>query len=301
MINTVEYEKSCIERLMGEVSTEQLKNTDRFIGEKMLVFMPIMGFCEHAVSSVHSHPSYQIVFAFSDKLSFEIDGEIFKTRPQSLLLIPPGTYHKEIEVEYFVSYISVFIEKNLFEDQLLMYEGGYKAEVDVGFIKADGNMLSVIKDYMSEASSNLPGCEALKDAIALKFSHMLIRSITGIRTRGDEISRRLEINKTIEYMNANLNQKITVEGLAEVAHMSPSHYNRVFKREMGQSCISYLNNIRHERVKHLLKEGERTITQIAMDCGFSSPAYLSSSFHLKYNMTPTEYQKNFSKGHILKK
>ncbi|WML34372.1 AraC family transcriptional regulator [Clostridium sp. OS1-26] len=107
-------------------------------------------------------------------------------------------------------------------------------------------------------------------------------------------------NYAVTAMHSNLHKKITVEDLAKIANMSPSYYVRTFKKETGQSSIGYLNQIRLERVKRLLLEGDKAITEIALECGFSSSAYLSSSFYNKFKISPTDYRNLLKKGDISK-
>ncbi|MBI5587939.1 MAG: helix-turn-helix transcriptional regulator, partial [Deltaproteobacteria bacterium] len=95
--------------------------------------------------------------------------------------------------------------------------------------------------------------------------------------------------------------KITVQDLAEIACMSQTHFTRVFKKELGKTPMEYLNRIRMERVKKLLLAGDKSITEIALECGFGSAAYLSASFRKTYRTSPSDYLKTFKKGLIPKK
>lgn len=168
------------------------------------------------------------------------------------------------------------------------------------FIPEPPSFLHNIKEFMLEVDNDMLGAQSIIHATNLKICHSLIRSMLHLEHKQDKITHRLEIDKSIEYMHSNLDQKITVESLAKTAHMSPSYYSRTFKKETGQSCISYLNQIRLERVKRLLIEGDKSITEIALDCGFNSSAYLSSSFYRQYKLSPTEYQNLLNNDHISK-
>jgi AraC-like DNA-binding protein len=59
--------------------------------------------------------------------------------------------------------------------------------------------------------------------------------------------------------------------------------------------MEYVNELRLERAKKLLLAGGKSMTEIALDCGFGSSSYLSSSFHQAFKMTPSEYQRSVSK------
>lgn len=100
---------------------------------------------------------------------------------------------------------------------------------------------------------------------------------------------------------SNPGEKLTIGELAKIAHLSPSHFVRIFKEEIGDTPIEYLNHVRMERVKRLLLTDERSITEIALECGFNNPSYLSARFYKQYKLTPSEYRKGLKKGQISKK
>ena len=89
-----------------------------------------------------------------------------------------------------------------------------------------------------------------------------------------------------------MDDKITVGVLASVAHLSASHFARGFKEETGKAPMEYAHDLRLERAKKLLLAGDKSITEIALECGFNSPSYLSACFQKQYKMTPSEYRKN---------
>ncbi len=90
-------------------------------------------------------------------------------------------------------------------------------------------------------------------------------------------------------MHTNLDTKITLKDVAKVAYMSPSHFSRIFKQETGKTPMDYLSLIRMERVKKLLLAGDKSITEIAVECGFGSSSYLSACFHKKFKISPSAY------------
>ncbi|MCP4021465.1 MAG: AraC family transcriptional regulator, partial [Desulfobacteraceae bacterium] len=64
-----------IKTLIGEISTDQLKNTDCFIADKVQLFMPMTGPCNYAVKE-HSHPSFSFVYTFDNHLIIKIKNRI---------------------------------------------------------------------------------------------------------------------------------------------------------------------------------------------------------------------------------
>ena len=284
-----------IRKLVGEITKEQLRYVDSFVGDNIGIFMPAGGPCFYALTPLHSHPSYMFVLPFNDQTSIKIDGKIITAKHGRLLALSPDIVHHECPSDYPPRYIAIFIDKGFFEKQLSRYPIKQGIVFHGESYDVTPNLLPLLKRFMIEADNKMSGSEAVLHGLSLEICHTMIRSIFDFAPANDRISSRMEIDRVIEYLHSNLDKKITVEGMAKIAHMSPSHFARIFKQEIGKSPVDYLNQIRMERAKKLLFAGDKSITEIALDCGFSSPSYLSACFFKKYKMTPSEYQKSLKR------
>ncbi|OPY59256.1 MAG: HTH-type transcriptional regulator ChbR [Pelotomaculum sp. PtaU1.Bin065] len=289
-----------IQRLVGPVEQGQLIHVDCFAGEKVGVFMPVTGPCYYAISPRHKHPSYMFTLAINDRTALKIGEDIIQSPQGEILALSPGIPHHEVYYGQHPRYVAILIDKDFFQEQLLAYPVTQNIVFCGAVYECLPALLSRLKDFMIEIDEKMPGFEVVVKALSIEICHLIIRSIFNINGKKDRIKHRFEIDKTIDYMHSNLWRKISVGRLAGIANMSPSHYARIFKRETGQTPISYLNHIRMDRVKKLLLEGEKSIAAIACECGFNSAAYLSSCFYKLYKMSPSDYQKGLEKGSIPK-
>jgi transcriptional regulator GlxA family with amidase domain len=144
---------------------------------------------------------------------------------------------------------------------------------------------------MIEADSRTAGSSAVLGALSVEICHSIIRMIIKVPAPAGRIADRVELNRVIEHLHTHLDDRITVESMARVAHLSASHFARVFKRETGKAPMEYVRDLRLERAKKLLIAGDKSMTEIALECGFGSPSYLSACFQKEYKLTPSEYQK----------
>lgn len=279
-----------IEKFMGPVKIGQLRNVDSFVSSKLTICMPVTGPSDHAISSFHKHPSYFFVLAFNEQVSFQMTDRKITTKKGMITAISPDISHYEIFNGKFIRYIAIFINKEFFEEQLREYPMAKNIFYNGDYISFPQGFLDTVKEFMIEADNHLPGSDTVIYSINLKICHLLIRSTFRLTHKQDRITYRMEIDKIIEYMYSNMDKKITIGDLAKIANMSPSYCARIFKKETGKSIMNYLNNIRLDYVKRLLLKGEKSITEIALECGFNSSAYLSSSFYKKYKLSPSEYQ-----------
>jgi AraC family transcriptional regulator len=88
------------------------------------------------------------------------------------------------------------------------------------------------------------------------------------------LSRRT-LRSVTDYVGDNLVHNLTLEELAGVAHMSPYHFSRLFKRSTGLSPHQYVVRKRVERAKDLLKNTELSLHEVALSVGFADQSHLS--------------------------
>jgi AraC family transcriptional regulator len=94
-----------------------------------------------------------------------------------------------------------------------------------------------------------------------------------------------------QYVDENLAEPISLATLAELARLSPFHFARAFKQSFGLPPHGYHTNRRIEEAKALLAMPARSVTEIALDVGFSETSSFSAAFRKLTKQTPTEYRR----------
>ena len=281
-----------IRRLAGAITKEQLRYVDCFVTGKIALFMPVGGPCFYTHMPEHSHPSYMFILNFNDQTSMKMDGSIVTGSPGLVSALSPGIRHQELPSDVPPRYIGMFIHKLFFETQYRLYSRGrlpcFRGESHV----PDPGLPPLLKRFMIEADNRQAGSDAVMEALGAEICHSLIRSVIRAPASRDRLTDKVEVNRAVEYLHSHMDDKITVGVLASVAHLSASHFARVFKEETGKAPMEYAHDLRLERAKKLLLAGDKSITEIALECGFNSPSYLSACFQKQYKMTPSEYRKN---------
>lgn len=98
------------------------------------------------------------------------------------------------------------------------------------------------------------------------------------------------LQNAINYICANYTMSITLNELAEHTYVSTYYLSRMFKKELGKNFVEYLNEIRIEKAKELLKDNKYKTYEVAELVGIQDPHYFSKIFKKYVNMTPTEYK-----------
>lgn len=92
------------------------------------------------------------------------------------------------------------------------------------------------------------------------------------------------------YVRRHLADEISRQEIAEFVHLNPDYLTRIFKKKTGMNLSDYIRQERLSYGRHLLKNTELSISEIALTIGFNSPSYFSSSFHKEYGITPAEFR-----------
>ena len=104
----------------------------------------------------------------------------------------------------------------------------------------------------------------------------------------EETNRRLL--RARDAMDRSYAEPLDVAAVAAVAHVSEAHFIRTFRAVFGETPHRYLQRRRVERSMFLLRETDRSVTDICLDVGFSSLGTFSRMFREIVGESPTHYR-----------
>jgi two-component system response regulator YesN len=113
-----------------------------------------------------------------------------------------------------------------------------------------------------------------------------------LNKKKDEKHDRLidEVIKIVneEYMDWNL----SLENISSKVKISSSHLRHLFKRKTNQTLSDYINEVRLNRAKELLKNTSMSISEISNNIGFTSSSYFFTVFKIMNGITPNAFRQN---------
>lgn len=279
-------ELAMIRRLVGGISEDDLSDVDYYVSEHLGIFIPSVGFCKYAIRVRHTHPAYSFILFFSKEqrmipVNIELPaGHYLATA------IAPGLPHEEEKTDFFTRYMAILVSRELFEKLYAGYSSTKPEQYYWEQFVIEREIMVYLKKFMSEYENCPAGSENLLEAIAIMITHQLIRSLLKIENKVNYITEKFEIEKIIEYIHQCFGKKLTVAKLAKLANMSESHFIRVFKKETGLAPREFLIKTRLDKARKLLRSKTRTITEVSLQCGFSSTSHFSSSFTRHMGIKP---------------
>lgn len=99
------------------------------------------------------------------------------------------------------------------------------------------------------------------------------------------------INKAIDHIERNLNRELSLDEIAEVACFSKFHFHRIFFAMTGETLGRFISRLRVEKAAGMLAADQnKSITSIALDCGFSDSAVFARTFKSYFNVPASEWR-----------
>jgi AraC family transcriptional regulator len=156
-------------------------------------------------------------------------------------------------------------------------------------------LISTLKSLRHELLTGGPGGRLCVDSLANVLVIQLIRQMSNrqgsngvIRRSGGRLARHA-FRAVEEYIHAHLDQNIALADLADVAHLSEFHFARLFKQTTDLSPHQFVIHQRVERAKRLIAAGRLSLSQIAIDVGFSDQSQLNRHFKRLVGVTPKRF------------
>lgn len=95
------------------------------------------------------------------------------------------------------------------------------------------------------------------------------------------------VNRAISFMEERLREPIALRDIARAVHLSPNYFCELFTQTIGQPPGRFLLRLRLEHARYLLLTTERSITEIAHQCGFSDASYFARAFKAHFESPPS--------------
>jgi transcriptional regulator GlxA family with amidase domain len=108
-----------------------------------------------------------------------------------------------------------------------------------------------------------------------------------------QIAERDVLRDVQAHINDSLGADLNIEKLAARAHMSPRHFARCFRQEVGVTPARYVLTLRLESARRLLEETGRPIEHVAEHCGFGTSETMRRQFLRELHVNPREYRQRF--------
>ena len=247
----------------------------------------------------HVHPFHEIFYLSSGECTSFIDHNIYKFGKGDLVIVPGGCLHK-----------TVYTGKGIHERIVISFRqeitDWIKEQIGAVYLKncmVPGviNIPEKRRNYVDSLLDKLMFENDTPDILSTAFIKAglveLLLFIIRCKEYEDNVIKEIDVdNRKIQevatYIFEHYTENILLEDVADKFDMNKSFLSKRFKTATGFGFKEYIINLRIQNACRLLLETNKSITDIAFECGFNDSNYFGDSFRKIKGISPRKYRKN---------
>jgi AraC-like DNA-binding protein len=221
--------------------------------------------------------------------------EALELKPGSAIVIPPNCWNRP-RWSQPVTVLNLLAGQKQLGLSLVTHEGRGEAPSRTGKAVVSGAAANAERDLLQAllVVGRRPGALAAP-AILDALLHSLLETLT-TPTAAAPRKSAVTHEALCLHLQQNFAFPITRESVAAHFHLSTGHVSRLFRNEGLSGFSEYLNRVRIDRAKLLLRQHPLTLDEIASKCGYTDTAYFCRVFKQLTRLTPTAYRDPTKKG-----
>ncbi|HHT89549.1 MAG: AraC family transcriptional regulator [Bacillota bacterium] len=261
---------------------------------------------EYTMPEAHYHDYYEIYYLYSGERHYLLEDRIYHIHQGDLVLIPPNIVHQTAEGGGTGSHerMLIYFTKSFLSDLL-------SSEERVGLLSCFQHKLKALRLSAADQTlvetilSKMRKEERRNLAWSAFYQKILLSELLVLASR--KASEQLEdyfypegpvhqkIHNIVRFMGENYQQMLSLSDLAERFFVSPAYLSRAFKRVTGLTLTEYLNTVRIKEAQRLLRQSNSTVSDVALQVGFSSHTHFGRTFKQMTGLSPIKYRKSHIK------
>lgn len=242
---------------------------------------------------VHWHNAIEIVMPLTNGYTMMCDGKTYDLHERDIMIVPAGTLHA-MKAQSGRRLIMLFDNRSISSNPALydLYSV-LKSPVMIGE-ESDEELRISLGNLIKEIYTLYSNFDVLSEVyIYIKLLTLLARikenQISAVKYDDEKYLEKF--GSIIKYIEQNYMYNITLDDLARMAGYSKYHFSRIFKKYSRTTFISFLNHRRIKAAEMLLLDENISVTEAAMQVGFSSLTTFNRVFREIKGCTPTEFRK----------
>lgn len=250
-----------------------------------------MGFYEKAAGhamqrSRPEHEDHLLLFCVQGEALLDVDGDEQLLRAGMLALLPAGVahaYRADGEQPWSLYWAHLNGRETAAFLQPLLKDQPWA-------VLTPGTSSALLADWRGLLEMRSPGFEPAALQLATARLRQLLLHTAWLSRSGPGPRSRLDIAALQQFMQARLDQSLTLEQLARAAGMEKFHFAKTFKRLTGQAPLQHFQHLRMTRACEWLDAGEEGVADIALRLGYDDAPYFSRQFRQVTGLSPSAYR-----------
>ncbi len=238
----------------------------------------------------HSTPCFEYHAQIQGGTRWRFGKKILEVKAGQAILIPPGVRHHLAEfTEEQTHHFALGLLPDRFYPKLEGIHTAVWAERPRVFALT-ASAQELIHLFVREMTQKSPFRAMAIEAAARILSIEIHRAVTDPAPAGQEVLHPA-VAQAKQLVDAHPEADWPIDQLAKAVRISPRHLSSLFKKELRKTPHDYLLEKRIALAGRLLKDTQVPITDIALDCGFSSSQNFATAFRRKTGLSPSGFRK----------
>jgi AraC family transcriptional regulator len=232
------------------------------------------------------HRDLEIAWAARGGLAYRVGTHTFELRAASAIVVPPGVEHVTLAVPGPEAF-SVHLKPELVAEVADAFGPAYRRHrIVTGTIDDAGRLIRIANLLGEEAAGPGPAATLAAEAFTEALAVELIRGAPSERCAA--LGHDPRIRHALQCIEERSTEPLTLDDLARAAGMSRFHFSRLFRQALGRSPYRYLLDVRLARAAERLRAGHATVTEAALDAGFTDLSRFARLFRRRFGCRPSE-------------
>lgn len=234
-------------------------------------------------TSLHWHRAIEFMYVVNGEIKVSLNGTEYVAKNGDLVTINSSVVHSAMPTNKDIDYYILIANDEFFKSNGLVNESTFFSPL-VNSNEITNIFTEIIKEYESK--------DDFKDASITALSLSLFIHLNRHHTENKNVSENIYSKKitavrdTIDYINTNYKNKLSIDEIANNMHFSKSYLSHVFKNVTGYSIVDYINVIRCQNARMLILDG-LSIKEASFECGFLDVSYFTRIFKKTMGILPS--------------
>lgn len=239
--------------------------------------------------SAHTHEYMELFYIIGGTGIFLTEDQERQVNVNDIIIINPDVSHAEASINaQSLEYIVLGIEG-------VQLAAGKHSGGQVCILnhhessEISGCLWNILREMEQKNTGFKDVCQACLEMLVIRLMRITDLSVP---TEPQAVAGNQQCAAVKRYIDLHFKEALTLDQLANKAHINKYYLSHIFKQEYGVSPINYMITRRIVESKYLLAETDLSLAQIAQLLGFSSPSYFSQAFRKTQGISPIDYRKS---------
>ena len=244
--------------------------------------------CQSEELIQHYHPHFEIYYIKEGEYRYFIDDCVFDVKAGDVIFIPKGIIHRTSYTTPSHTLLRISFSEDYIPEDALPHIS------NLGYIFRSKEISKNIEELFSkievEYNKSDDFSQSLVGCYTAEIFYLIIRHPGDLEnsTTGNKL-----IDSIVKYLKENYMNDIKLSAVAKMNSVSQEHLSRTFKSCTGFGFNEYLTLLRLRMAEEMIKnEPDKTISEIAYECGFNDGNYFSYKFKKMYGVSPIKLRSN---------